>query len=561
MTQDTPLQKYVRAANYLSVAQIYLKDNITLKRPLEFKDIKPRLLGHWGTCPGINFVYAHINHIIIKNNAKCIYIVGPGHGFPAIQANLFIEKALTKYYPDTIPYSEKGLIDICSRFSAPYGYPSHSNPAAPGAVLEGGELGYSLSVAFGTVLDNADLIACALVGDGEAETGPLAASWQVNKLLSPITDGAVLPIVHVNGYKISGPTFFGRMSNEEVAKYFEGLGYHPMIVDFDNEKDIYETMSETMDKAYKEIRDIQQKARSGKEIVKPKWPMIFLRTPKGWTGVQEADNKKLEGNCLSHQVILGQVQSNKAHLKMLEEWLKSYNFDELIEEIDNEKLQFIKEIEELIPKEGMSCGTQELSLGGNIMKALKLPEMSQNSFRFHEPYRGKTKDSALQVAGEYFKDILKMNKSNDNFRIFSPDETYSNKIDAVFSETKRVWQWPLKDFDKDFGREGKVMEMLSEHTLFGLMHGYTVTGRHGVFVSYEAFVQVVASMADQYAKFIKASKDVQWRKPLPPMNIILTSLLERQDHNGFSHQNPSFISSMTEKDKFRFTFFCNRNNQ
>ncbi|MBT4936825.1 phosphoketolase family protein, partial [Candidatus Peregrinibacteria bacterium] len=473
---------------------------------------------------------------------------GPGHGFPAIQANLFVEKALTKYYPDTIPYNEKGLIDICSRFSAPYGYPSHSNPAAPGAVLEGGELGYSLSVAFGTVLDNPDLIACALVGDGEAETGPLAASWQVNKLLSPISDGAVLPILHVNGYKISGPTFFGRMDNEEVIKYFEGLGYNPMIVDFEDDEDIYETMAETMDMAYKEIRDIQKQARSGTEVIKPKWPMIFLKTPKGWTGTKEVDDKKLEGNCLSHQVILGEIKSNEKHLAMLEEWLKSYHFHELIKESSNEKFQFTEGIQNLIPHESMSCGTQELALGGKVMQNLKLPAISKNTFRFSQATQGQVKDSSMQVAGEYFRDILKLNRKEDNFRIFSPDETYSNKIDAVFEETKRVWQWPLKDFDKDFGREGKVMEMLSEHTLFGLMHGYTVTGRHGIFVSYEAFVQVVASMADQYAKFIKASKEVQWRKPLPSLNIILTSLLERQDHNGFSHQNPSFISSMTEKD-------------
>lgn len=542
------LKKYVRLTNYLAVSQIYLQKNVLLQEKLQFEHIKPRLLGHWGTCPGINFVYANINRLIQEKNADFLYVVGPGHGFPALQANLFVEGSLTHFYPEKIPYSEKGLVEICSKFSAPYGYPSHSNPSAPGAILEGGELGYSLSVSFGSVLDNPDLVTVCLVGDGEAETGPLSTAWQVNKLLSPKTDGAVLPIIHINGYKISGPTMFGRMSDEELSNYFSGLGYKPFIVDEEASDDVYETMMQTMDEAYEMIRSVQKEARSGKEVVCPKWPVILLKTPKGWTGVKEADGKTFEGNCLSHQVILGDIHKNPKHLALLEAWLKSYNIEELID-VENGKLELIPELQHLVPKTGKSCGTQKYAYGGEVCKDLKLPSLpvlpGGIDPQVLEKKRGGKLQSSMKRAGEYLKEVF---AHNENIRLFSPDETYSNMLDDVFAVTKRVWQWPLKSFDTDFGREGKVMEMLSEHTLFGLMHGYTVTGRHGLFPSYEAFVQVVASMADQYAKFIKASKPVAFRKPLPAMNVILTSLLERQDHNGFSHQNPSFLSSMLEKD-------------
>ncbi len=551
--QSDLLKKYVRATNYLAVAQIYLKDNVLLERPLEHSDIKPRLLGHWGTCPGINFVYANINRMIINHKAKFLFVAGPGHGFPAIQSNLFIEKSLSYFYPKTIPYNEIGIKEICSKFSAPYGYPSHSNPAAPGAILEGGELGYSLSVSFGSVLDNPDLITCCLVGDGEAETGPLAAAWNVNKLLSPVENGAVLPIIHLNGYKISGPTILGRMSNQEIKSLFEGYGYKPYFVEektqkevnknTENQVDVYDEMIEAMEMSYVEIRKIQKLARAGHDIEKPCWPVIILKTPKGWTGVKEDGNIKFEGNCKSHQVIIGDVKNNDRHLKMLEDWLKSYKFDELF---DKKKNQFIPEIQELIPKQGIACGSQKYAYGGRVLKTLKMPDLENIKVNFEK--RGQVKTSSMSLAGEFLKRLLHNNKDKNNLRIFSPDETYSNKIEAVFEETSRCWQWPIKDFDDDLAREGKVMEMLSEHTLFGLLHGYTVTGRHGIFISYEAFVQVIASMADQYAKFIKASEEVDFRTPLPSLNVICTSLLERQDHNGFSHQNPSFISSMMEKD-------------
>ncbi len=538
------LKKYVRATNYLAVAQIYLRDNILLEKELKSEDIKPRLLGHWGTCPGINFVYANINRLIVKNNAKFLYVVGPGHGFPAIQANLFIEKSLTNFYPKKIPYNKEGVREICSKFSAPYGYPSHSNPAAPGAILEGGELGYSLSISFGSVLDNPDLITCCLVGDGESETGPLAAAWHVNKILNPAENGAVLPIIHVNGYKISGPTILGRMDNDEVKALYEGYGYEPFFVEEGKNYDVYEKMAETMDTCYGKIRNIQEKARTIKGIEKPRWPMIVLRTPKGWTGVEYDGAEKLEGNCNSHQVILADVKKNPEHLKMIEGWLKSYKFESLL---INEKgeFKFDKDIQSLIPQKGMACGSQKYAFGGDIVKKLKYPNLKTLSLNSS---RGKTKSSSMKKAGEFLEQLFKLNKHDNNLRVFSPDETYSNQIDAIFNETSRSWEWPIEDFDKDLNKKGKVMEMLSEHTLFGLLHGYTVTGRHGIFVSYEAFVQVIASMADQYAKFIKASEEVKFRKPLPALNIILTSLLERQDHNGFSHQNPSFISSMMEKD-------------
>ena len=536
------LQKFVRATNYLSVAQIYLRDNFLLERELRATDIKARLLGHWGTCPGINFVYAHINRLIQKTGGDFLYVVGPGHGFPAVQAGLFLEKALTHFYPQKIPFTKKGLAEICKNFSAPYGYPSHSNPEAPGTILEGGELGYSLSVAFGSVLDNPKLVTVCLVGDGEAETGPLAAAWNCNRILSPRENGAVLPIVHVNGYKISGPTVFGRMSDAETRKFFEGLGYRPHFVTGKDEK-VYEKMAQKMDAALAEIRAIQKAARSGKEVVRPRWPVIILRTPKGWTGTSFDGAKKLEGNCDSHQVILKEAREEPQKLRALEKWLRSYRFDELVKVSKNGKLKFDQEIKKLAPRIGKSCGTQKFAHGGELVKKLKLPRLEKFAVKISP--LGTEKKSSMKVGGELLGKVFALNK---NIRLFSPDETYSNKLDAIFRATKRSWEWPLEKWDSDFGRDGRVMELLSEHTLFGLNHGYVVTGRHGFFASYEAFTQVVASMADQFCKFVKASRGVKFRPPLPAMNLILTSLLERQDHNGFSHQNPSLLSSMLEKD-------------
>ncbi|MFH0834221.1 MAG: phosphoketolase family protein [Patescibacteria group bacterium] len=541
-TEIRALEKFCRATDYLSVAQIYLRDNFLLERKLEPTDIKPRLLGHWGTCPGINFVYANVNRLIQKTGDNFMYIVGPGHGFPAVQANLFLEKALSHFYPEKIPFSKKGIAEICGRFSAPYGYPSHSNPSAPGTILEGGELGYSLAVAFGSVLDNPKLVTVCLVGDGESETGPLAAAWNCNKLLSPRENGAVLPIVHVNGYKISGPTVFGRMSDSEIRKFFEGLGYSPHFVTGDDEK-VFAKMTHEMDAALAEIRGIQKTARSGKDVVKPKWPVVILRTPKGWSGPKFDGAHKLEGNCLAHQVVLGDARENPKNLAKIEKWLKSYHFDELVKIGKNGKLAVDPDIAKLIPRIGKTCGTQKYARGGEILRNLKLPPIKKFAVKIEK--RGAVEKSSMAVGGEF---LAKVFADNKNIRLFSPDETYSNKLDAIFRATKRSWQWPLEKWDTDFGRDGHVMELLSEHTMFGLLHGYVATGRHGFFASYEAFTQIVASMADQFCKFVKASRGVKFRPPLPSLNLILTSLLERQDHNGFSHQNPSLISSMLEKD-------------
>ncbi|AEG12456.1 Phosphoketolase [Shewanella baltica OS183] len=539
------LKKYVRATNFLATSQIYLKQNVLHKRPLAHTDIKPRLLGHWGTCPGINFVYANINRLIVKHNRSFIYLVGPGHGFPAVQANLFMEGSLSHFYPETIPYNETGIEDICKKFSAAYGYPSHANPEAPGQILEGGELGYSLSVGWGAVLDNPDLIATVLIGDGEAETGPLAASWYANRLVSPATSGAVLPIVHINGYKISGPTRMGRMSHEELDLEFRGLGYFPIIVDNELEEDIYVQMTNAMDTAYAMINDIQRRARSGEDVVKPKWPVILMRTAKGWTGVSEYKGKKLEGNCESHQVIVNKCATDKGHLDALDNWLASYHFQELYQMNDKGELIFDADICSLIPPKQLACGRQHLTYGGEVVRALTNPDLEKLSYGPEVP-RGHRGYSMLKM-GEWMRDAFKLNRDQRNLRIFSPDETYSNQLQAVFEETDRAWQWPIESWDEDMSREGRVIELLSENLLFGMLHGYTVTGRHGMFPTYESFSQVISSMADQYCKYVYASQGVHFRKPLPSCNVVLSSLLERQDHNGYSHQNPSFLGAMLEK--------------
>ncbi|WP_133406216.1 phosphoketolase family protein [Parashewanella tropica] len=541
----TALKKLVRASNFLATSQIYLKKNVLHKRPLEHGDIKPRLLGHWGTCPGINFVYAHVNRLIVKNQRPFLYLVGPGHGFPAVQANLFIEGSLSHYYPDIIPYNEDGIVDICKKFSAAYGYPSHANPEAPGQILEGGELGYSLSVGFGAVLDNPNLIATVLVGDGEAETGPLAASWYANRLINPATDGAVLPIVHINGYKISGPTRMGRMSHEELDLEFRGLGYHPIIVDDQEEGDVYVTMAEAMDKAYGIINDVQTRARNGEDVEKPRWPVILMRTAKGWTGVSEDNGNKLEGNCDSHQVIVNKCATNKEHLEALDGWLASYKFDELYKQDAHGHLTFDKDIQSLLPPKELCCGRQHLSYGGEVVRALNNPDLNKLSYGPEVPrgHRG----FSMNKMGEWMREAFKLNRDQRNLRIFSPDETYSNQLQAVFEETDRAWQWPIEEWDKDMARDGRVLELLSENLLFGMLHGYTVTGRHGMFPTYESFSQVISSMADQYCKYVYASQGVHFRKPLPSCNVVLSSLLERQDHNGYSHQNPSFLGAMLEK--------------
>lgn len=529
------IEKYVRAANYLSAAQIYLLDNFLLKEPLKPEHIKPRLLGHWGTCPGSNFIYANLQNLISKHKAEMMFIMGPGHGFPSIQANLFIEGTLQKYYPQATE-NEDGVGYIARNFSWPYGFPSHSNPGAPGVILEGGELGYSLSTAYGAVLDNPELIVATVVGDGESETGAACAAWHLNKFINPKTSGAVLPILHLNGYKISGPTVMGRMSNKDLKSLFSGYGYSPFIVEG---KDIYAKMTDTLEECYKEIKSIQEKARRGEKTESPRFPMIIMGTPKGWTGIKKLHGEKIEGNCLSHQIVAPEAKTSKVELKALEAWLRSYKFEELF----SPEKGFVEEIKSLVPPPELRMGDTRHAHGGpSVTKKLDLPDILPYT---EDGPPGTIGSSSMRRAGAYLKDVFARNKTN--FRLMSPDETYSNKLDEVFKETSRAFMWPIKKWDKDLSPDGRVMEMLSEQSLQGITQGYVLTGRHAIFASYEAFIQVVTSMVDQYAKFMKIAREIPWRGEVPSLNYILTSSGWRQEHNGFSHQNPGFIDNLLEK--------------
>ncbi|MEY3784318.1 MAG: hypothetical protein RLZZ230_640, partial [Candidatus Parcubacteria bacterium] len=538
------LEKFVRATNYLSAAQIYLKDNVLLTEPLKSEHIKPRLLGHWGTCPGVNFTYAHVNRAIIAHDVDMMFVLGPGHGFPAIQANLFLEGTLTKYF-DKIPHTTAGIASMAKQFSWPYGHPSHCNPEAPGVILEGGELGYSLSTSYGAILDNPNLVVACLVGDGEAETGPTATAWHLNKLIDPGTNGAVLPILHLNGYKISGPTFFGRMNDEELRSLFYGYGYEPHFVDAYTEEDVHGRMTKVMDDAIESIRFTQHCAREGTLHENPRFPMIILRTPKGWGSIDYIGNNKIEDNCLSHQVIAEAAKHDAGQLAQLETWLRSYHFNELF---DGER--FDDDIQSLIPRDGRRMGDNPHARGGEPhYKPLVLPAVedydNEAACDLNNPICGT--ESGMEKIGAYLRDAMRLNEGNRNLRLMSPDETYSNKLGAVFEYTKRAFVWPHKEWDKDLAWDGRVLEMLSEHSLQGLIQGYVLTGRHGVFASYEAFVQIVSSMADQYAKFLKIARDVKWRGTIASLNYILTSGAWRQEHNGFSHQNPGFIDGILQR--------------
>ncbi len=532
------IKKYVRAANYLSAIQIFLGDNFLLKRKLKFDDIKPRLLGHWGTAPGINFIYANLNYLIKKHATEILFVLGPGHGFAALQANLFMEGTLKNYYPEAT-HDEKGVGYLSKNFSWPYGFPSHSNPGAPGVILEGGELGYALSTAYGAALDNPGLIVACVIGDGEAETGPTAAAWHINKFIDPRTNGVVLPILHLNGYKISGPTVFGRMTNKELKALFYGYGYEPFVVEGNK---VYEKMVETLEKCHQNIRDIQEKTKTGEAFDEtPRLPMIILKTPKGWTGIKKLHGIKIEGNYASHQVVAVNAKTDAQELKAVYKWFKSYKFEELF---DAQK-GFVDEIKELIPEPNQRMGECRHAFGSRVMKAINLPPVEQ--FAENADVPGTIGSSSMRRAGEFLNAVFKLNAENRNFRLMSPDETYSNKLDKIFETTGRAFLAPKKDWDKDLSVDGRVMEILSEHSLQGLMQGYILTGRHAVFVSYEAFIQIVSSMADQYTKFIKTMRDYPWRGDLPSFNYILTSSGWRQEHNGFSHQNPGFISNMLHK--------------
>jgi xylulose-5-phosphate/fructose-6-phosphate phosphoketolase len=532
----TQFEKYVRAANYISAAQIYLKDNFLLERPLSFDDIKPRLLGHWGTCPGINITYAHLNSFVKKYHQQMLFVLGPGHGFAALQANLFLEGTLGAYYPKA-QHTADGIGYVVKNFSWPNVFPSHSNPGTPGVILEGGELGYALATAYGAALDNPQLMVACMIGDGEAETGPTATAWHLNKLINPKTNGFVLPILHINGYKISGPTIYGRMSDKELKALFTGYGYEPIFV---KPPHIHEKMSEALEKARTQRAVVVEAAEKNEPL--PRHPMIILQTPKGWTGIKTLHGNKIEGNALAHQVVVANANTDKGELKALEKWLRSYKFNELFT-VEN---GFDSDIKNLMPAQDECIGNNRKCFGGkNVCVDLMLPPPQDYFLKTIE--RGNTVQSSMYAAGEYLRDVVRLNDVSKNFRFFSPDETYSNKLDAIFQATSRSFQLPIMEWDKDLKRDGRVIEMLSEHSLQGLMQGYVLTGRHGVFASYEAFLQIIASMTDQYIKFIRIAREIPWRGDVASLNYILTSPGWRQEHNGFSHQNPGFIDTIVQK--------------
>ena len=526
---DNDMDQYLRAANFLTAAQIFLQDNFLMERELTFDDVKPRLLGHWGSGPGVNLAYAHLNKLIKKYDQEMMFVLGPGHAFPALQANLFMEGTLTKFYPE-VQQNYDGIAKICREFSWPYGFPSHSNPGTPGVILEGGELGYALSTSYGAVMDNRNLIVACLVGDGEAETGPTAGAWHLNKLIDPKTNGTVLPIVHLNGYKISAPTVYGRMSDDELKALFWGYGYEPRIVSGDG---LSQQMEEALEWAHHLIWDIKEAPQT---IVSPRLPMIVMRNTKGYSGVKYLDNLKVEGNYASHQVVLMEAKTDPKQLALLNEWLSGYNFKELF----SRESGFGDYVQNIVPELEKTMGSTPHALGGDpVYKPLILPAVEEFAEDSEKP--GTMGSSSMRRAGLYLREVFRLNEDSKNFRFMSPDETYSNKLDEVFSVTSRAWVWPNEEWDLDMSHTGRVMEMLSEHNLQGLTQGYVLTGRHAVFASYEAFIQVVVSMMDQYAKFLNQREEVEWRKPIPSLNYILTSSGWRQDHNGFSHQNPGFI--------------------
>ena len=535
------MHAYWRAANYLSVGQIYLLDNPLLTEPLQLAHIKPRLLGHWGTTPGLNFIYAHLNRIIRLHDLNMMYIIGPGHGGPAIVANTWLEGSYSEFYPE-IPQNAAGMKKLFKQFSFPGGIPSHVAPEIPGSIHEGGELGYSLSHAYGAAFDNPDLMVCCVIGDGEAETGPLAAAWHSNKFLNPVTDGVVLPILHLNGYKIANPTLLARISHEELENLFSGYGYKPYFVEGSVPEKMHQLLAQTLDKVLQDIRDIRVKACQQRLVQRPRWPMIILRTPKGWTGPKEVDGKKTEDYWRSHQVPLADLVAKPEHIQLLAEWLKSYRAEELFDA--NGVL--LPELAELAPKGERRMGANPHANGGLLLKPLQLPDFQNYSIRVPSP--GGVVAEATQLMGEYLRDVMQLNKDSRNFRVMGPDETASNRLGALFEATSRTWLAETRPEDDHLSPDGRVMEILSEHTCQGWLEGYLLTGRHGLFSCYEAFIHIIDSMFNQHAKWLKVtSKEIPWRRPIASLNYLLTSHVWRQDHNGFSHQDPGFIDHVVNK--------------
>ena len=532
------IDAYWRAANYLSAGQLYLLDNPLLRKPLTMDQIKKKIVGHWGTVPGQNFVYAHCNRVIKRYDLDMILLSGPGHGGNFMIANTYLEGSYSEVYPN-ISQDEEGMKKMFKQFSFPCGVPSHCAPETPGSINEGGELGYSIAHAFGAVFDNPDLIATTVVGDGEAETGPLATSWQSNKFLNPITDGAVLPILHLNGYKISNPTIFSRLSHEELECFFKGCGWKPYFVEGDDPMTMHKKMAETMDTVIEEIKAIQKNARENNNPERPVWPMIVLRTPKGWTGPKVVDGLQIEGSFRAHQVPI--TMEKPEHLELLKEWLESYRPQELFDE--NGRL--IPELAELAPKGNARLGANPHANGGLLLKDLRLPDFRDYGI---EVEAGKTKAQDMIELGGYIRDIFKLNEENKNFRIFGPDESMSNRLYKVFEYQKRDWNAEMLDTDDCLARDGRIMDsMLSEHMCEGWLEGYLLTGRHGFFASYEAFIRIVDSMAAQHAKWLKVCNQLSWRQPIASLNFILTSNVWQQDHNGFTHQDPGFLDHIANK--------------
>jgi len=534
------MDAYWRAANYLSVGQIYLYDNPLLKQPLKLSHVKPTLLGHWGTTPGQNFIYVHLNRVINKYDLDMIYISGPGHGGPALVANTYLEGTYSEVYP-TIAQNEAGLKKLFTQFSFPGGIPSHVSPECPGSIHEGGELGYSLSHAFGAVFDNPELVVACVIGDGEAETGPLATAWHSNKFLNPITDGAVLPILHLNGYKIANPTVLARIEREELEQFLRGCGWTPHFVEGDEPEEMHQLMASTLEKAIESIRQIQSNARNKNDTTRPRWPMIVLRSPKGWTGPKVVDGLQIEGTFRAHQVPLLVDSEHPDNLTQLESWMKSYKAEELFDEVG----RLMPELAELAPHGDRRMGANPHANGGLLLRDLLMPDF--RNYAVNVPSPGLVQAADTHVLGEFLRDVAKLNREQRNFRIFGPDETLSNRLNAVFEVTNRQWEARTEKPDEFLATDGRVMEMLSEHQCEGWLEGYLLTGRHGLFNCYEAFIHIIDSMFNQHAKWLKVTAELPWRQKIASLNYLLASHVWQQAHNGFTHQDPGFIDHVVNK--------------
>jgi xylulose-5-phosphate/fructose-6-phosphate phosphoketolase len=532
------IDAYWRAANYLSVGQIYLLDNPLLREPLRIEHIKPRLLGHWGTTPGLNFIYAHMNRAILAHDLDAIYVAGPGHGGPGVVANTYLEGTYSEVYPH-IGHDEEGLRRLFRQFSFPGGIPSHVAPETPGSIHEGGELGYALLHAYGAAFDNPKLLVCCVVGDGEAETGPLAASWHANKFLNPVRDGVVLPILHLNGYKIANPTVLARIPRSELVSLLEGYGHQPWFVEGSDPEEMHQLMAATIDEVVAEISRIQESARKGHVTARPRWPMIVLITPKGWTGPKQVDGLPAEGSFRSHQVPLADLAEKPEHLAQLESWMRSYRPEQLFD--DRGALQL--DLRKLAPSGERRMSANPHSNGGLLLRDLELPDF--RNYAVDVPTPATTSSEATRVLGVFLGDVIDRNP--DNFRIFGPDETASNRLGAVFERTNRAWDAEMRPGDDHLAPDGRVMEVLSEHLCEGWLEGYLLTGRHGLFNCYEAFIHIIDSMFNQHAKWLKVTSDIPWRRPIASLNYLLSSHVWRQDHNGFSHQDPGFIDHVINK--------------